>query len=108
MFLETLRATTATTPCARPMFLSADKRTISYASNRGSLITLELKKNSNAVKSVQDVAKMGIAQKAAGGEEQNKEESPGYWAALLDTLSFYVMEGVEIAAFGPYDEPATS
>lgn len=89
------------------MFLSADKRTISYASTRGSLITLELK-NSNAVKSVQEVAKMGIAQKAAGGEEQNKEESPGYWAALLDTLSFYVMEGVEIAAFGPYDEPATS
>lgn len=89
------------------MFLSADKRTISYASNRGSLITLELK-NSNAVKSVQESAKMGIAQKAAGGEEQNKEESPGYWAALLDTLSFYVMEGVEIAAFGPYDEPATS
>lgn len=85
------------------MFLSADKRTISYASNRGSLITLELK-NSNAVKSVKEVAKMGIAQKAAGGEEQNKEESPGYWAALLDTLSFYVMEGVEIAAF----EPATS
>lgn len=107
MLLETLRATTATTPCARPMFLSADKRTISYASKRGSLITLELK-NSNAVKSVQEVAKMGIAQKAAGGEEQNKEESPGYWAALLDTLSFYVMEGVEIAAFGPYDEPATS
>lgn len=106
MLLETLRATTATTPCG-PMFLSADKRTISYASNRGSLITLELK-NSNAVKSVQEVAKMGIAQKAAGGEEQNKEESPGYWAALLDTLSFYVMEGVEIAAFGPYDEPATS
>lgn len=106
MLLETLRATTATTPYARPMFLSADERTIS---NHGSLITLELK-NSNAVKSVQEVANMGIAQKAAGREEQNKEKGPGYmyWAALLDTLSFYVMEGVEIAAFGPYDEPAIS
>lgn len=81
------------------MFLSADKRKISYRSKNGNLITLELK-NSKAAESL---AKMGITSK----DEQNKQEGPGLWAGLFDTISFYVMEGVEIAAFGPYDEPAT-
>lgn len=87
------------------MFLSADKRKISYRSKNGNLITLELK-NSKAVESLQKVAEMGIASKGSK-DGQNKQDNPGLWAGLFDTISFYVMEGVEIAAFGPYDEPVT-
>ncbi|GIZ48374.1 hypothetical protein CKM354_001143700 [Cercospora kikuchii] len=85
------------------MLLSPDNRKISYRSN-GNVITLELK-NSKAVEKLQQVAKRGIAQENSE-QGQKKQESEGLWAGLFDTLSFWVMEGVEIAAFGPYDEPA--
>ncbi|WPB06886.1 uncharacterized protein RHO25_011546 [Cercospora beticola] len=97
-------ATTATTSESRPMLLSPDNRKISYRSKNGNVITLELK-NSKAVESLQQVAKRGIAQENSE-QDQKKQESEGLWAGLFDTLSFWVMEGVEIAAFGPYDEPA--
>lgn len=82
------------------MFLSADKRKISYKSKNGNLITLELK-NSKAEESLQKVANMGISQ------ADKQPECQGLWAGIFDTLSFYVAEGIEIAAFGMYDEPVT-
>ncbi|KAM3414046.1 hypothetical protein BST61_g10707 [Cercospora zeina] len=99
-----MRATTATTPEPHPMLLSSSKRKISYRSRNGNVITLELK-NSKAVESLQDVAKRGIP-RGKSAQDQTTQDSQGLWAGLFDTLSFCVMEGVEIAAFGPYDEPA--
>ncbi|KAF2173367.1 hypothetical protein M409DRAFT_15652 [Zasmidium cellare ATCC 36951] len=88
----------ATTPATeRPMFLSADKRKISYRSKNGSTITLEFK-NKNSP-----------AQKAGAIEceaELDAEGKQNLWLGVYDTLSFWVMEAMEIAAFGPYDEPA--
>lgn len=106
----------APTPATeRPMFLSADKRKISYRSKNGSTITLEFKnKNSKAVE--------GLTQLSKKYPPQNAEQKPGMlegevgavdaegkenlWLGVYDTLSFWVMEAMEIAAFGPYDDPS--
>lgn len=105
----------ATTPATeRPMFLSADKRKISYRSKNGSTITLEFKnKNSQAVEGLTQLSKKYPApnaeQKAAiaRGEVDAvvAEGKENLWLGVYDTLSFWVMEAMEIAAFGPYDDP---
>jgi len=53
-------------------------------------------------------AKTGPAAQAAAlvAQANNTDESAaGMWPELFDTLSFWCMEAVEIACFGPYEEP---
>ncbi|KAK4497724.1 hypothetical protein PRZ48_010377 [Zasmidium cellare] len=107
----------ATTPAVeRPMFLSADKRKISYRSKNGSTITLEFKnKNSPAVDGLRELSKKNPVPNAeskitatVNGQEldaEGKQQQQNLWLGVYDTLSFWVMEAMEIAAFGPYDDP---
>lgn len=87
---------------ARPSLRSA--RTISYRKN-GDLITLELS-NSKAAESLKELAK-----KNPTTENDRKfiadvenAEAGGLVATVYDALSFWVMEYMEIAMFGPYEE----
>lgn len=89
---------------ARPSLLSARTRTISYRKN-GEILTLELT-NSKAAASLRELAKKNPT------TEQDKKfiadveqaEAGGVVATVYDALSFWVMEAMEIAMFGPYDE----
>lgn len=93
------------------MFLSADKRKISYRSKNGSTITLEFKnKNSPAADSLRALSQKHPVQDANlntadPDNESNIDGKPNLWLGLYDTLSFWCMEAMEIAAFGPYDDP---
>lgn len=97
----------ATTPATEtPMFLSADKRKISYRSKNGNTITLEFKnKNSPAADSLRELSKKNPVQKADISVDETAEGKQNLWLGVYDTLSFWVMEAMEIAAFGPYDDP---
>ncbi|KAK4613429.1 hypothetical protein CLAFUW4_09300 [Fulvia fulva] len=101
----------ATTPAVeRPMFLSADQRKISYQSKGGITITLEFK-NSKAIESLRTFTQQNTADKpenmtvTVDGVTKPREENQGLWMGIYDTLSFWCMEAMEVAAFGPYDEP---
>ena len=83
------------------MFLSADNRKISYRSKSGNVLTLQLT-NSRAAESLKQVAKKDQARNATS---EGKEEQKAMWPGVFDTLSFWAAEAVEIAFFGPYDEP---
>ncbi|KXT00413.1 hypothetical protein AC578_3344 [Pseudocercospora eumusae] len=105
-----MRATTTvtqTTHTPRPMFLSADARKLSYRSKSGHVLTLQLT-NSKAADNPKQVAekdqpKQGATNAASEAKEKQKQEA--MWPGLFDTLSFWAAEAVEIAFFGPYDEP---
>jgi hypothetical protein len=87
---------------ARPSLRST--RTISYRKN-GDLITLELS-NSKAAESLRELAKKNPAteQDKKFIADVEKAEAGGFVATVYDTLSFWVMEAMEIAMFGPYSE----
>lgn len=94
----------AKTPTAeRPMFLSADKRKLSYRSKSGRVLTLELK-NSNAINSLQQLDKKYPKDGTTTTITVDKIPSAGLWPQLFDTLSLYVEEAIEVACFGPYDD----
>lgn len=99
-------ATTTTPERPRPMFLSADSRKLSYRSKSGTVLTLQLT-NSKAADTLKQVAQKDQASQGApnAGAEEGKEEKKAMWPGVFDTLSFWAAEAVEIAFFGPYDEP---
>lgn len=99
-------ATTTTTSAhagdiPKPTFLSADKRKISYRSKNGNLLTMELK-NSKSADNIHETPKESETSKTVAVVPSDAQSR---WAGLYDTLSFWVMEGVEICTFGAYDEP---
>ncbi|CAK4004833.1 Hypothetical predicted protein [Lecanosticta acicola] len=99
--------TTATETQQRPMVLSADKRKISYRSKNGNLFTLELK-NSKAEDSLRSLKKKydsKIPQDVPNGEDAAKDNGSTLWPGLYDTIAMLIEESLEVACFGPYDEP---
>lgn len=91
----------ATMPDRRPMLLSPDQRRISYTSKNGNTITLEMK-DSKAANGLRNIAKQHSTEEKAAGTSDSKQ---GVWPGVYDTLSFWIAEAVEIAAFGPYTDP---
>ena len=94
----------------RPIILSADHRKISYTSKTGKTVTLQLRNSGKAVESLRELSDRDTKTLEADLEQSPSEndssaDSQGVWANVYDTLSFWVMEAVEVAAFGPYDEP---
>ncbi|KAF7193692.1 hypothetical protein HII31_05038 [Pseudocercospora fuligena] len=97
--------TTQTSERPRPMFLSADSRKLSYRSKSGHVLTLQLS-NSKAADSLKQVAEKDQAKQGArNAASEGKEKQEAMWPGVFDTLSFWAAEAVEIAFFGPYDEP---
>ena len=94
----------ATTPAIeRPIFLSADKRKISYQSKGGNTITLEFK-NSKAIDSLRSFTEQNERNKpenmtvTVDGVAKPREENQGLWMGIYDTLSFWCMEAMEVCA----------
>lgn len=89
---------------ARPVVLSADNRTLSYTSKNGQTVTFELRNgaSSKAADSLRDVAVRDNRDPSTPTTQGDGDE--GVVATIYDSLTFMVMEAVEIAVFGPYDE----
>jgi hypothetical protein len=101
----TLVDSRTTTP-SRPAFLSARTRTISYKRQNGNVVTLELT-NSKAAESLRELAKKNptTEQDKKFIDEVESGEPQGLVAGVYDALSIWIMDAIEIAMFGPYDEP---
>lgn len=89
------------------MFLSADKRKISYRSKNGSMVTLSFQNpSSKATDCPSDGAREDLTKEGGAEAGMQAQTHPSeLWAGLYDSLSFWVGEAVEIACFGPHDEP---
>ena len=87
----------------RPITLSADHRTISYTSKTGKTLTVKLGNSKNAIDTLCEVSDRS-AKPLQEGPSLKKIANQGLWPAVYDAMSFWVLEAVEIATFGPYDE----
>lgn len=100
--------TTATENQQRPVFLSADKRKLSYRSKSGNVFTVELR-NSKAADSLRELEKKydsKPSKDATAGDLAAKEsDATASWPGIFDTIAMLIEESLEVACFGPYDEP---
>ncbi|SMY25310.1 unnamed protein product [Zymoseptoria tritici ST99CH_1A5] len=93
---------------SRPAFLSARTRTISYKRQNGNVVTLDLHKDSKAAESLRELAKKNPTteqDKKFLAQVESGEPAQGLVAGVYDALSIWIMDAIEIAMFGPYDEP---
>jgi len=127
---STSTATTTSRP-QRPGLITSDGRGISYKSKTGRTLTFEFKPNGTpggealakltALKAaLPEVSTSGkkdgavkkshrLPEKAeivvrTKDATESAEVNPGILLGIYDTLSFWCMEAVEVACWGPYDE----
>ncbi|CZT14496.1 uncharacterized protein RCC_00474 [Ramularia collo-cygni] len=88
----------------RPSLVSARSR-ISYRKNTGEVVTLDLT-NSKAAESLRALSKTNVTTDVDRKfiADVENAEAGGFVSTVYDALSFWVMEAVEIAMFGPYEE----
>jgi hypothetical protein len=97
---------TRDTTTTRPAFLSARTRTVSYKRQNGNVVTLDLH-NSKAAESLRELAKKNPTteqDKKFLAQVETGEPAQGLVAGVYDALSIWIMDAIEIAMFGPYDE----